>query len=55
MHEQHEDEVYYVLSGKGVMTVDDNASRDDAGHRGADAAGQLALAEAGRSATISSC
>jgi mannose-6-phosphate isomerase-like protein (cupin superfamily) len=22
MHEQHEDEVYYVLSGKGVMTVD---------------------------------
>ena len=21
-HEQHEDEVYYVLSGKGVMTVD---------------------------------
>ena len=24
-HEQHEDEVYYVLSGKGVMTVDDKA------------------------------
>jgi mannose-6-phosphate isomerase-like protein (cupin superfamily) len=24
-HEQHEDEVYYVLSGKGVMTVDDTA------------------------------
>jgi mannose-6-phosphate isomerase-like protein (cupin superfamily) len=24
-HEQHEDEVYYVLSGKGVMTVDDQA------------------------------
>jgi mannose-6-phosphate isomerase-like protein (cupin superfamily) len=24
-HEQHEDEVYYVLSGKGVMTVDGNA------------------------------
>ena len=24
-HEQHEDEVYYVLSGKGVMTVDDHA------------------------------
>ena len=23
VHEQHEDEVYYVLSGKGVMTVDD--------------------------------
>ena len=23
IHEQHEDEVYYVLSGKGVMTVDD--------------------------------
>ena len=23
LHEQHEDEVYYVLSGKGVMTVDD--------------------------------
>ena len=22
-HEQHEDEVYYVLSGKGVMIVDD--------------------------------
>ena len=22
-HEQHEDEIYYVLSGKGVMTVDD--------------------------------
>jgi mannose-6-phosphate isomerase-like protein (cupin superfamily) len=22
LHEQHEDEVYYVLSGKGVMTVD---------------------------------
>ena len=22
-HEQHEDEVYYVLSGRGVMTVDD--------------------------------
>ncbi len=22
-HEQHEDEVYYVLSGKGLMTVDD--------------------------------
>jgi mannose-6-phosphate isomerase-like protein (cupin superfamily) len=22
-HEQHEDEVYYVLSGTGVMTVDD--------------------------------
>jgi mannose-6-phosphate isomerase-like protein (cupin superfamily) len=22
MHEQHEDEVYYVLGGKGVMTVD---------------------------------
>jgi len=22
-HEQHEDEVYYVFSGKGVMTVDD--------------------------------
>src|SRR5437667_3297089 len=24
-HEQHEDEVYYALSGKGVMTVDDTA------------------------------
>jgi mannose-6-phosphate isomerase-like protein (cupin superfamily) len=24
-HEQREDEVYYVLSGKGVMTVDDTA------------------------------
>jgi len=24
-HEQHEDEVYYVLSGKGVMTVDGQA------------------------------
>ena len=23
LHEQHEDEVYYVLSGRGVMTVDD--------------------------------
>ena len=23
IHEQHEDEVYYVLSGTGVMTVDD--------------------------------
>ena len=23
LHEQHEDEVYYVLSGKGLMTVDD--------------------------------
>jgi mannose-6-phosphate isomerase-like protein (cupin superfamily) len=23
LHEQHEDEVYYVLSGTGVMTVDD--------------------------------
>jgi mannose-6-phosphate isomerase-like protein (cupin superfamily) len=23
LHEQHEDEVYYVLSGNGVMTVDD--------------------------------
>jgi mannose-6-phosphate isomerase-like protein (cupin superfamily) len=23
LHEQHEDEVYYVLGGKGVMTVDD--------------------------------
>jgi mannose-6-phosphate isomerase-like protein (cupin superfamily) len=23
LHQQHEDEVYYVLSGKGVMTVDD--------------------------------
>ena len=22
-HEQHEDEVYYVLSGRGVMTLDD--------------------------------
>jgi mannose-6-phosphate isomerase-like protein (cupin superfamily) len=22
LHEQHEDEVYYALSGKGVMTVD---------------------------------
>jgi mannose-6-phosphate isomerase-like protein (cupin superfamily) len=22
-HEQHEDEIYYVLSGRGVMTVDD--------------------------------
>jgi len=22
-HEQHEDEVYYVLSGRGVMTIDD--------------------------------
>src|SRR5712691_6742943 len=22
LHEQHEDEVYYVLSGKGVITVD---------------------------------
>jgi mannose-6-phosphate isomerase-like protein (cupin superfamily) len=22
LHEQHEDEVYYVISGKGVMTVD---------------------------------
>jgi len=22
-HQQHEDEVYYVLSGKGVMTLDD--------------------------------
>ena len=42
-HEQHEDEVYYVLSGKGVMTVDDTQGRDDARHRGADAAGQLAL------------
>jgi mannose-6-phosphate isomerase-like protein (cupin superfamily) len=25
LHEQHEDEVYYALSGKGVMTVDDKA------------------------------
>ena len=24
-HEQHEDEVYYVLSGRGVMTLDDKA------------------------------
>jgi mannose-6-phosphate isomerase-like protein (cupin superfamily) len=24
-HEQHEDEVYYVLSGKGMMTVDGTA------------------------------
>ena len=24
-HEQHEDEVYYVLSGRGVMTVDGTA------------------------------
>ena len=24
-HEQHEDEVYYVLSGRGVMTLDDQA------------------------------
>ena len=23
LHEQHEDEVYYALSGKGVMTLDD--------------------------------
>jgi mannose-6-phosphate isomerase-like protein (cupin superfamily) len=23
LHEQHEDEVYYVLSGRGAMTVDD--------------------------------
>jgi mannose-6-phosphate isomerase-like protein (cupin superfamily) len=23
LHEQHEDEVYYALSGRGVMTVDD--------------------------------
>jgi mannose-6-phosphate isomerase-like protein (cupin superfamily) len=23
LHEQHEDEVYYVLSGHGLMTVDD--------------------------------
>ena len=23
LHEQHEDEVYYVLSGRGVMTLDD--------------------------------
>jgi mannose-6-phosphate isomerase-like protein (cupin superfamily) len=22
-HEQHEDEVYYILSGRGVMTLDD--------------------------------
>ena len=22
-HEQHEDEIYYVLSGRGVMTLDD--------------------------------
>ncbi|PYR91458.1 MAG: cupin domain-containing protein [Acidobacteria bacterium] len=22
LHEQHEDEIYYVLSGKGVMTLD---------------------------------
>src|SRR5262244_2510826 len=26
-HEQHEDEVYYVLSGKGVMTLDGKATR----------------------------
>lgn len=23
LHEQHEDEIYYVLNGRGVMTVDD--------------------------------
>jgi mannose-6-phosphate isomerase-like protein (cupin superfamily) len=23
LHEQHEDEVYYVISGRGVMTLDD--------------------------------
>ena len=30
-HEQHEDEVYYVLSGRGVMTLDDKPVKVEPG------------------------
>ena len=47
-HEQKEDEIYYVLSGKGVMTLDGKTVRRRSRRRDPDAAGQLARPEAGR-------
>ena len=48
LHEQKEDEIYYVLSGKGTMTLDGKTVEITPGHRGADAHRQLAQPEAGR-------
>ena len=47
-HEQKEDEIYYVLSGRGVMTVDGKSFDVTPGTAGTDEAGQLARSQAGR-------
>ena len=47
-HEQKEDEIYYVLSGRGLMTIDGKDDRGRPRHRGPHAARQLARPEAGR-------
>ncbi len=46
-HEQTEDEIYYVLSGKGEMTLDGKRGGSHARHGGADADRQLPRPEAG--------
>ena len=47
-HVQHEDEIYYVLSGRGMMTIDGKEFEVGPRRRGAHAPGQLARSEAGR-------
>ena len=52
-HEQKEDEIYYVLSGRGVMTIDDKSFEVTPGHRSAHAGTGARMAEAGRHRMIS--
>ena len=47
-HEQKEDEIYYVLSGRGVMTIDGKSFDVTPGNGRAHPPGQLAWIEAGR-------
>ena len=53
-HEQTEDEIYYVLSGRGMMTIDGKSVRGGSRHRGADEARQLTRTQAGRRQRTSS-
>ena len=47
-HEQTEDEIYYFLSGRGVMTLDGKNVERRARHRGVDAHRQLARPQVSR-------
>ena len=47
-HMQREDEIYYVLSGRGMMTIDGKEFEVGPGDAVLDAPGQLTRAQAGR-------